>query len=69
MGIKKTSKARQLLEQFDINLTRLKGDGFYKNESEVNTLEMLSSCKEEVIEKGIETTVLQSRGNSLTRYE
>lgn len=66
IDIQKTLKARQLLEQFDMNLTRLKGNGFH--EDEVDTLEMLSSCLEEAIENGMETTVLQSRVSRLARY-
>ena len=68
IDIKKTLKARQLLDQFDINLTRLKEVGLHKYEDEVDTLEMLSSCLEEAIENGTETAFLQSRANGLARY-
>lgn len=68
IDIKKTLKARQLLEQFDMNLKRLKETGLHQDEDEVDTLEMLSSCLEEAIENGMDTSMLQSRANALARY-
>ncbi len=68
IDIKQTLKARQLLERFDMNLTRLIESGLYADEIEVDTLEMLSSCLEEAIENGMEVQDLQTRANDLARY-
>ena len=68
IDIKQTLKARQLLERFDLNLTRLNESGLYTDEIEGDTLEMLSSYLEEAIENGMNAEDLQTRANGLARY-
>lgn len=68
IDIKQNLKARQLLERFDLNLTRLNESGLYADEIEVDTLEMLSGCLEEAIENGMGVQALQPRANQLARY-
>ena len=68
INIKNTLKARQLLACFDLNLQRLIKQGVDKDESEVDVLEMLSSCLEEALENGMDFNQLQSRASQLARY-
>lgn len=68
LNLKFKLKSRQLLECFDLNLARLEDYGARKDEEEVDTLEMLSSCLEEAIENGSEVTELQARANRLAQY-
>lgn len=66
--IRCTLKARQLLESFDQNLTRLQTQGLDKDENEVDTLERLSEHLEEAIENDVAPEQLQDRAQALADY-
>lgn len=68
INIKNQLKAKQLLNTFDMNLTRLQAHGADANEEEFNTIDLLSEWLEEAIENGVEPVKLQARAQALALY-
>ena len=68
INIKNQLKAKQLLNTFDMNLTRLQAHGADANEEEANTIDLLSEWLEEAIENGVEPVTLQTRAQALALY-
>lgn len=68
ISIKNALKAKQLMESFDLNLSRLQRQGPDECEDEANTIDLLSEWLEEAIENGAKVSDLQSRATQLARF-